>query len=144
MLADRLVLPAARLALLGLPYVATSLWGGILVTVVVSAVGIVFSLPLGILLALGRRSEYADRATVLGRSSSSSARRAADHGAVHGERDAAVVRAGGWSPDKLLRALIGVALFAAAYMAEVVRGGLQAIPRGQYEARRRWAWAIGR
>ena len=40
-----------------------------------------------------------------------------------------------WSPDKLLRALIGVALFSAAYMAEVVRGGLQAIPKGQYEAR---------
>ena len=38
--------------------------------------------------------------------------------------------------DKLLRALIGVALFSAAYMAEVVRGGLQAIPRGQYEASR--------
>ena len=39
-----------------------------------------------------------------------------------------------WSPDKLLRALIGVALFASAYMAEVVRAGLAAIPRGQYEA----------
>jgi general L-amino acid transport system permease protein len=41
-----------------------------------------------------------------------------------------------WTPDKLLRALIGVALFASAYMAEVVRAGLQAIPRGQYEAAR--------
>ena len=40
-----------------------------------------------------------------------------------------------WSPDKLLRALVGVALFASAYMAEVVRAGLQAIPKGQYEAR---------
>ena len=44
-----------------------------------------------------------------------------------------------WSPDKLLRALVGVALFASAYMAEVVRAGLQAIPRGQYEG----AQAIG-
>ena len=44
-----------------------------------------------------------------------------------------------WSPDKLLRALIGVALFASAYMAEVVRAGLQAIPRGQYEG----AQAVG-
>ncbi len=44
-----------------------------------------------------------------------------------------------WSPDKLLRALVGVALFASAYMAEVVRAGLQAIPKGQYEA----AMAVG-
>jgi general L-amino acid transport system permease protein len=44
-----------------------------------------------------------------------------------------------WSPDKLLRALVGVALFSSAYMAEVVRAGLQAIPRGQYEA----AMALG-
>ena len=46
--------------------------------------------------------------------------------------------------DKLLRALIGVSLFAAAYMAEVVRGGLQAIPKGQYEGADRWASATGR
>ena len=39
-----------------------------------------------------------------------------------------------WSPDKLLRALVGVAMFASAYMAEVVRAGLQAIPKGQFEA----------
>jgi general L-amino acid transport system permease protein len=44
-----------------------------------------------------------------------------------------------WSPDKLLRALVGVALFASAYMAEVVRAGLQAIPKGQFEA----AMAVG-
>ena len=44
-----------------------------------------------------------------------------------------------WSPDKLLRALVGVSLFASAYMAEVVRAGLQAIPKGQYEA----AMAVG-
>ena len=44
-----------------------------------------------------------------------------------------------WSPDKLVRALVGVALFASAYMAEAVRAGLQAIPRGQYEA----AMALG-
>ena len=46
---------------------------------------------------------------------------------------------GSWQIDGLLRVLIGVVLFAAAYMAEVVRGGLQAIPRGQYEA----AMALG-
>jgi general L-amino acid transport system permease protein len=44
-----------------------------------------------------------------------------------------------WSPDKLLRALVGVALFSSAYMAEVVRAGLQAIPKGQFEA----AMAVG-
>ncbi len=43
----------------------------------------------------------------------------------------------GMNFDKLLRALIGVTLFQAAYMAEVVRGGLQAIPKGQYRGRRR-------
>ena len=41
-----------------------------------------------------------------------------------------------WAPDKLLRALVGIALFSSAYMAEVVRAGLLAIPRGQYEAAR--------
>ena len=39
----------------------------------------------------------------------------------------------GWNPDKLMRALVGVALFSSAYMAEVIRGGLQALPKGQYE-----------
>ncbi len=118
---------------LGLAIVPTTLWGGILVTVVVSAVGIVFSLPIGIVLALGRRSSMP---------------------AVHllcvifieFVRGVPLITVlfmasvmlplfvpESWSPDKLLRALIGVALFAAAYMAEVVRAGLQAIPRGQYE-----------
>ena len=41
-----------------------------------------------------------------------------------------------WSPDKLLRALVGIVLFSSAYMAEVVRAGLLAVPRGQYEAAR--------
>jgi len=118
---------------LGLSYVATSLWGGILVTVVVSAVGIVFSLPLGIILALGRRSKMpvvrlfsvifiefvrgVPLITVLFMASVM----------------LPLFVPESWSPDKLLRALIGVALFAAAYMAEVVRAGLQGIPRGQYE-----------
>ena len=44
-----------------------------------------------------------------------------------------------WSPDKLLRALVGIAIFASAYQAEVVRAGLEAVPRSQYEA----AQAIG-
>jgi general L-amino acid transport system permease protein len=118
---------------LGLSYVATSLWGGILVTIVVSAVGIVFSLPLGVILALGRRSKMpvvrlfsvifiefvrgVPLITVLFMASVM----------------LPLFVPEAWSPDKLLRALIGVALFAAAYMAEVVRAGLQSIPRGQYE-----------
>ena len=48
-----------------------------------------------------------------------------------------------FAPDKLVRALIGVALFASAYMAEVVRGGLAAVPRGQYEAAQALGLAIG-
>jgi len=133
------VLPIASAILLlgfaplGLPPVATSLWGGILVTVVVASVGIVFSLPLGVILALGRRSRMpmvklfsvifiefvrgVPLITVLFMASVM----------------LPLFVPEAWAPDKLLRALIGVALFAAAYMAEVVRAGLQSIPRGQYE-----------
>ncbi len=120
--------------IIGLPDVPTSLWGGILVTIVVATVGIVASLPLGILLALGRRSEMpavrlfsvtfiefvrgVPLITVLFMASVMLPLFVPDR----------------LAPDKLVRALIGVALFASAYMAEVVRGGLLSIPRGQYEA----------
>jgi general L-amino acid transport system permease protein len=99
----------------------------------------VFSLPLGVLLALGRRSQMplvrlscvlfiefvrgVPLITVLFMASVMLPLFVPDT----------------WSPDKLLRALVGIALFASAYMAEVVRAGLQAIPRGQYEA----AMALG-
>ncbi|WP_339760580.1 amino acid ABC transporter permease [uncultured Hoeflea sp.] len=118
----------------GLEPVETPLWGGLLVTLVVAIVGIVVSFPLGILLALGRRSEMpivkmfsvifiefwrgVPLITVLFMSSVMLPLFLPD----------------GVSFDKLLRALIGVALFSSAYMAEVIRGGLQAIPKGQYEA----------
>ncbi len=123
----------------GLSAVSTTEWGGILVTVVVTVVGIVFSLPLGILLALGRRSRMplVRLACVL---------------FIEFVRGVPLITVlfmasvmlplfvpDTWSPDKLLRALVGIALFAAAYMAEVVRAGLQAMPRGQYEA----AMALG-
>lgn len=120
--------------LLGLVTVPTTLWGGILVTIVVSTVGIVVSLPLGILLALGRRSHVpvvrlfsvifiefvrgVPLITVLFMASVMLPLFVPER----------------FAPDKLVRALIGVAMFASAYMAEVVRGGLAAIPRGQYEA----------
>ena len=122
--------------MLGLEEVGTELWGGLLVTLVVAVTGIAASLPLGILLALGRRSDLpiirwfsiafiefwrgVPLITVLFMASVM----------------LPLFLPEGVTFDKLLRCLIGVALFASAYMAEVVRGGLQAIPRGQYEASR--------
>jgi general L-amino acid transport system permease protein len=124
---------------IGLARVSTTQWGGVLVTIVVAAVGIVASLPLGIVLALGRRSKMpavrlfsvifiefvrgVPLITVLFMASVMLPLFVPDT----------------WSPDKLLRALVGVALFSSAYMAEVVRAGLQAMPKGQYEA----AMALG-
>ncbi|MDB5599379.1 MAG: Glutamate Aspartate transport system permease protein GltK [Xanthobacteraceae bacterium] len=119
---------------LGLAKVDTALWGGLMVTVVVATVGIVVSLPIGIALALGRRSKMplvrllcvifiefvrgVPLITVLFMASVMLPLFVPET----------------YSPDKLVRALVGVALFSSAYMAEVVRAGLQAIPRGQYEA----------
>ena len=118
----------------GLVPVETGRWGGLMLTVVVAVTGIVASFPFGILLALGRRSEMPVIRTL---------------SVVFIEfwRGVPLVTVlfmasvmlplflpDGANVNKLLRALIGIALFAAAYMAEVVRGGLQAIPRGQYEA----------
>jgi general L-amino acid transport system permease protein len=124
---------------IGLPEVDTVLWGGILVTIVVAWVGIVFSLPLGILLALGRRS----RMPAVNLFSTMFIE------FVRGVPLITVLFMASvmlplfvppqFEPDKLLRALVGIALFASAYMAEVVRAGLQAIPRGQYEG----AMAVG-
>jgi general L-amino acid transport system permease protein len=117
----------------GLEYVETSLWGGLLVTLVLSFVGISVSLPLGILLALGRRSRMpvVKMLCVI---------------FIEAVRGVPLVTVlfmasvmfplflpAGVNFDKFLRALVGVSLFASAYMAEVIRGGLQAIPKGQYE-----------
>jgi general L-amino acid transport system permease protein len=132
------VLPIVAFILLvggmfGLPHVETSLWGGLLVTLSLSFVGIAVSLPLGILLALGRRSKMPIIKTLC----------VVFIETVRGIPLITVLFFAsvmlplflpeGVSFDKFLRALIGVSLFAAAYMAEVVRGGLQAIPKGQYE-----------
>ncbi len=118
----------------GLPIVDTRLWGGLLVTLVVSVTGIVTSMPVGIVLALGRRSTIplirifsvifiefwrgVPLITVL----------------FFATYMLPLFLPAGFSVDGLMRALIGIALFAGAYMAEVIRGGLQAIPRGQSEA----------
>lgn len=118
----------------GLPIVATNLWGGLLVTLVVSVTGIVTSLPIGIALALGRRASIP-----LIRISSIAF--------IEFWRGVPLITVlffatymlplflpGNFSVDGLVRALIGIALFTGAYQAENVRGGLAAIPRGQNEA----------
>jgi general L-amino acid transport system permease protein len=118
----------------GLREVSTSQWGGLMLTLVIAAVGIAGALPLGVVLALGRRSDMpairvicvtfiefwrgVPLITVLFMSSVM----------------LPLFLPEGMSFDKLVRALIGVILFQSAYIAEVVRGGLQAIPKGQYEA----------
>ena len=125
--------------ILGLEPVETALWGGLMVTLVIAVTGIVASLPLGILLALGRRSKLpiirlfsvvyiefwrgVPLITVLFMASNL----------------LPLFMPTGMDVDKLLRALIGVTLFTAAYQAETIRGGLQAIPKGQYEG----AMALG-
>jgi general L-amino acid transport system permease protein len=118
----------------GLDPVETPLWGGLMVTLVVAIVGMAASMPLGIVLALGRRSPF----PII---------RACSAVFIEFVRGVPLITVlfmasvmlplflpPGTTFDKLLRALVGVALFSAAYMAEVVRGGLQAIGKGQYEA----------
>jgi len=118
----------------GLVEVETSLWGGLMLTLVIAIIGIVASLPLGVLLALGRRSQM----PVI---------RAVTTAFIEFWRGVPLITVlfmasvmlplflpEGTSFDKLVRAFIGVTLFQSAYMAEVIRGGLQAVPRGQYEA----------
>jgi general L-amino acid transport system permease protein len=118
----------------GLPVVSTSLWGGLLLTIFMAVVSIVLCFPLGVLLALGRQSSlpvirwlsvlYIE--------------------IIRGIPLIAILFIGqnmiplflpqGVRPDNILRAIIGLTIFSAAYLAENVRGGLQAIPRGQTEA----------
>jgi general L-amino acid transport system permease protein len=123
----------------GLVPVETTQWGGLLVTMVVAVTGIVCSLPIGILFALGRRSKMpivrmlsivfiefwrgVPMITVLFMASNM----------------LPLFMPDGVDVDKLLRALVGVSIFTAAYLAETIRGGLQAIPKGQYEG----AMALG-
>jgi len=119
---------------LGISYVPTRLWGGLTLTLILSVVGIVVAFPLGVLLALGRRS----RMPVM---------RAFSVVYIELIRGVPLVSLlfmasfmlplflpVGVNIDALLRAQIAIILFTSAYLAEVVRGGLQAIPRGQYEA----------
>ncbi len=123
----------------GLEVVQTRSWGGLTLTLIISLIGIIVSMPVGILLALGRQSKLpvikgfcvafielwraVPLITVLFMASVMFP----------------LFMPQGTNPDVLLRAIIGICLFESAYMAEVVRGGLQAIPRGQREA----AYALG-
>ena len=118
----------------GLEYVESSQWGGFLLTVGLGVTGIAVSIPLGVLLALGRRSDLpvismlctmfiefirgVPLITLL----------------FFGNIMLPMFLPEGWNLDNYSRVAVMVCLFAAAYMAEVIRGGLQAIPKGQYEA----------
>jgi general L-amino acid transport system permease protein len=118
----------------GLPEVTTDLWGGLPLTIMLATFGILFAFPLAILVALGRRSNLP-------------AIRALCTIYVELIRGVPLISVlfmasflfplfmpVGQSPDVLLRVLVAITLFAAAYLAETVRGGLQAIPKGQVEA----------
>jgi len=119
-----------------LTVVPSNLWGGLLLTALLTVVGIVFSFPLGVLLALGRQSGL----PII---------RAACVTFIELVRGVPFISVLFMSQlmlplflppnvtvDRVVRAMVGVVLFSAAYMAENVRGGLQAIPRGQTEAAR--------
>src|SRR5437660_7648875 len=118
----------------GLSYVGNELWGGLPLTLILAIVGMAFAFPLAILLALGRRSPLPAVRTIC----------IAYIELIRGVPLITVLfmasvmlplfLSGGITIDKLLRAQLAIILFAAAYLAEVVRGGLQAIPKGQIEA----------
>jgi len=117
----------------GLEVVETEKWGGLMLTLIVSSVGIVASFPIGIVLALGRQSKLPIFRTL----SVVFIEFARGVPLITVLFMASVVLplffSHGMDFNKLLRALIGITLFQAAYVAEIVRGGLQAIPKGQYE-----------
>ena len=118
----------------GLTYIPTDKWGGLMLTILVAAVGIVSAFPLGVILALGRQSKLPIIKSV-------------SVTYIEFIRGVPLITIlfmssiilplffpEGVTFDKLLRALIGIALFESAYIAENIRGGLQSIPKGQYEA----------
>ena len=120
--------------MLGMEYVESLKWGGLLLTIVLGVTGIAFSIPFGVVLALGRRSEMpvismlctifiefirgVPLITLL----------------FFGTVMLPLFLPEGTNIDNYLRVVVAVCFFSSAYMAEVIRGGLQAIPKGQYEA----------
>lgn len=121
--------------ILGMPFVSQSLWGGLPLTLILATFGLAFAFPLAVLVALGRRSRNLPAVRMLC--------------IVYVELIRGVPLVAllfmasvmfplfmpvGLNPDVLLRAQVAIILFAAAYLAEVIRGGLQALSKGQYEA----------
>jgi general L-amino acid transport system permease protein len=120
--------------ILGMPYVPQERWGGLVITLILATFGLAFAFPLAIVVALGRRSNLPAIKAIC---------------VLYVELIRGVPLISllfmasvmfplflpeGMNVDKLLRAQIAIILFAGAYLAEVVRGGLQALPKGQYEA----------
>jgi general L-amino acid transport system permease protein len=118
----------------GLKWIETGAWGGLSLTLIVSAFALIFCFPVGMFLALGRRSDLP-------------AIRYCSIGFIELWRGVPLITVlfmsavmfpmflpDGTFMDKLVRVIIAITLFEAAYMAEVIRGGLQALPRGQYDA----------
>lgn len=132
-------LPVIAILLYGvgdLPRVATDVWGGLLLTLALAVVGIVASFPIGVLLAVGRQSSFP-------------AIRVFSIGYIEIVRGVPLITVlfmmqimlplflpEGWTVERVVRAMVAFTVFTSAYVAEVVRGGLQAIPRGQFEAAR--------
>jgi len=120
---------------LGMQYVPQDEWGGLPITLILATFGLAFAFPLAVLVALGRRSTQLPIVKIL------------CVGFVELIRGVPLISLlfmasvmfplfmpEGMNPDKLLRAQVAIILFAAAYLAEVIRGGLQSLPKGQYEA----------
>jgi general L-amino acid transport system permease protein len=128
------VLPGWAMSIAPFSYVETGLWGGLPVTLVLATYGLLFAFPYGILLALGRRSNLP---LIKGLCV----------GFIELIRGVPLISLlimasvmlplflpQGMSFDKFLRALVAIILFAGAYIAEIIRGGLQSLPKGQFEA----------
>ncbi len=123
-----------RGGIFGLEGVGYTKWGGLLLTIVISAIGIVFSFPVGVLFALGRKSDL----PIIKSLSVTYIEFVRAVPLITVLFMSAVILPlflpEGVTFDKLLRALVGLIIFESAYIAEAIRGGIQAIPTGQYEA----------
>lgn len=133
-----LVLPAALMLMFGgfagLSYVATTMWGGLPVTLILTVTAVGGALPISILLALGRRSVL-PVIRILCTLFIELTRALPLLSILFVASILLPLLVPEWLlPDKFFRAMIALLLFAAAYLAEVVRGGLQALPPGQAEA----------